>query len=261
MSEKTVVEIKNLCFAYNGKEVLHNINLTVKEKEYLAIIGPNGGGKTTLLKLILGLLKPNHGSVKVFGESPEKHMSSIGYVPQQISVKQGFPISVINTVLMGLVSKNKFGFFYSKEEKEKAVQALKTVEMEDFAEKRISDLSGGQKQRVFLARALVSTPKLLVLDEPTSSIDPHGTFCFFTFLEKLSKDMTIIVVSHDLSLIASKIYSLACVNKKLIYNEKPVLTDEMTELLYGTHDTHSCAVGAYLAEKTHSHENMRVKND
>jgi zinc transport system ATP-binding protein len=250
MSEQKVIEIRNLCFAYNGKEVLHDINLTVKEKEYLAIIGPNGGGKTTLLKLILGLLKPNHGTVKVFGEPPERHMHHIGYVPQQISIKKGFPISVVNTVLMGLTVKNKFGFWYSETDKQKAYDALKTVEMEQFANKKISDLSGGQKQRVFLARALVSNPKLLILDEPTSSIDPHGTFCFFTFLERLSEKMTIVVVSHDLSLVASKIYSLACVNKRLIYNEKPVLTDEMTTLLYGSHDTHSCAVGAYLAEKT-----------
>ena len=251
MNENKVVEIKNLCFAYNGKEVLHNINLTVKEKEYLAIIGPNGGGKTTLLKLILGLLKPNHGEIKVFGKSPGTHTHSIGYVPQQITVKKGFPISVSDTVLMGLTTSKKIGFFHSKSDKEKAVEALKTVEMEDFAHKRISDLSGGQKQRVFLARALISNPKLLILDEPTSNIDPHGTFCFFTFLEELSKKMTIIVVSHDLNLTASKIYSLACVNKKLIYNPEPVLTDEMMELLYGTHNVHSCSVGAYLAEKTH----------
>ena len=254
MKNNIVIEIKNLCFAYDSKEILHNVNLTVREKEYLAIIGPNGGGKTTLLKLMLGLLKPNHGSIKVFGEPPEKHMSSIGYVPQQISVKQGFPISVINTVLMGLVKKNKYGFFYSKEDKEKAVEALKTVEMEMFANKKISALSGGQRQRVFLARALVSNPKLLILDEPTSNIDPHGTFCFFSFLEKLSKIMTIIVVSHDLNLIASKIYSLACVNKKLIYNSEAILTDEMMELLYGTHDTHSCSVGAYLSEKIYNNK-------
>jgi len=251
MNDNKIVEIKNVCFAYNGKEVLHDINLSVSEKEYLAIIGPNGGGKTTLLKLILGLLRPNNGIVKVFGESPEKHTDSIGYVPQQIAIKKGFPISVLDTVLMGLTNVYKIGFFHSKSDKEKAVEALKTVEMEDYIHKRISDLSGGQKQRVFLARALVSNPKLLILDEPTSNIDPHGTFCFFTFLEELSKKMTIIVVSHDLNLTASKIYSLACVNKKLIYNSEPFLTDEMMELLYGAHNIHSCSVGAYLAEKTH----------
>lgn len=244
-----VIELKNVCFSYNGTPVLENVNLSVDSGEFLAVIGPNGGGKTTLLKLVLGVLKPETGSVSIFGKAPREAAGRIGYVPQQLTIKQGFPITVLDTVLMGLSSKKRFGFGYSRVEKEQALQVLSYVNMNTFADKRITELSGGQKQRVFLARALISEPELLVLDEPTSSIDPHGSFCFYTFLEELNKRMAILVVSHNLSLMAANIYSLACVNKELIYHSEPKLTKEMMTLLYGSHDEHSCAVGAYLAEE------------
>lgn len=245
----SVIKLNNVSFSYNGTDVLENINLEVKKGDYLAVIGPNGGGKTTLLKLILGLLKPQKGSITLFDDLPEKAARRIGYVPQQLTIKQGFPITVLDVVLMGLTDKSRFGWGYSSLEKENAYKSLAYVDMKDFGAKRISELSGGQKQRVFLARALVSDPELLILDEPTSSIDPHGTFCFYTFLEKLSKSITIIVVSHNLNLLASDIYSIACVNKNLIHSPQATLTKEMMSLMYGTHDEHSCSVGLYLAEE------------
>ncbi len=255
-----VIELKDVSFSYNGTAVLEDINLVVEEKEYIAVIGPNGGGKTTLLKLILGLLNPQKGEIKVFNQPPNKVYGKIGYVPQHINFKYGFPVSVLDVVLMGITPKFRLKFSYSKKEKEKAYESLDYVGMKNFVNNKIAELSGGQAQRVFLARALVSNPELLILDEPTSSIDPHGTFCFYTFLEELSRKITIMVVSHNLSLVASNIDSIACVNKNLIYTKNSELTPEMMSLMYGTHDEHSCSVGLYLAEEAkHMSEHMAKK--
>jgi zinc transport system ATP-binding protein len=246
-----IIEVDNLSFSYRNEKALDSINLKVQQGEYLAVIGPNGGGKTTLIKLIMGLLKPQEGSIKVFGKSPDQIQGKIGYVPQQIGFLNGMPVSVLQTVLMGLNNRQRLGWRFSKDEVQAAHDALNYVDMESFAQHRISELSGGQKQRVFLARALISKPELLILDEPTSAIDPHGSFCFYNFLEELNKKVTIVVVSHNLNFIASKIYSLACVNRQLIYNNSPVLTPEMMTMIYGSHDEHQCQVGAYLQEELH----------
>lgn len=245
----SIVSIKNLNYSYRHNLALEQINLEIHQGDYLAVIGPNGGGKTTLIKLIMGLLKPDQGEISVFGENPERIQGKIGYVPQQIGYSDGFPVTVMQAVLMGLAEKKRFGWRFSNQEKERALEMLKYVDMEGFHQHKISELSGGQKQRVFLARAMISEPQLLVLDEPTSAIDPQGSFCFYSFLEELNKKVTIIVVSHNLNFIASKIYSVACVNKRLLYSNSPNLTPDMMELLYGAHSEHHCNVGMYLKEE------------
>jgi zinc transport system ATP-binding protein len=243
-----IVSVSGVYFSYNGDFVLENVNLKVKEKDFLMIVGPNGGGKTTLVKMLLGILKPAKGEVKVFGTSPENVLDKIGYVPQKMNNVNDMPLTVLECVLTGL----KSGFFkirYTKNEIKKAEYVLSRVEMDKFKDKKMSELSGGQVQRVYLARALISSPELLILDEPTSNIDPYGSFCFFTTLEEINKEKTIIMVTHNLNLLATKINSVACVNKYLLYNDKPELTKEMMEIMYGIHDEHYCSMGAYVAEE------------
>ncbi len=234
-----LIEVRDLYFKYNNEEfwTLENINLSVKKGDYLIILGPNGGGKTTLLKLMLGLLTPNKGTVSLNIER-----NKVGYLPQYITIKRDFPITVKNVIILGLAKGQKI----SQEFFGEVVEELK---LGDLLEKKISDLSGGQLQRVLLARAVISQPELLILDEPTSNIDPYGTFCFFSYLEKLNGKMTIIMVTHNLGLIMSGAKSVACVNKNLIYMDKPQINQEMIDLMYGIHDAHSCHLGQYLKDE------------
>ena len=253
------IKLEDVCFAYKNKVVLENINLSVKDGDYLAILGANGGGKTTLLKIILGLLKPIKGKVSIMGQEPKKGLKFIGYVPQDSTINKGFPLTVIDAVLMGLENKNFFSIKYKKEDIKLASEALEKVDMITYKSKKMDELSGGQRQRVYLARALISKPKILLLDEPTSSVDPHGTFCFLRFLEELSSTVTILLVSHDLSIVSSRITSLACINKYLYYNAKAEMTPEMFSLILGTHKEHVCSFGEYVKEESEHLTNIRAR--
>ncbi|MFV0421348.1 metal ABC transporter ATP-binding protein [Oleidesulfovibrio sp.] len=255
---QSVIEVQNVSYSYskqftspnieNGL-VLNDVSLTVAAGEYLAVLGPNGGGKTTLFKLLLGLLTPTKGSVKLFGQAPAKVLHKVGYVPQSIVTKPAFPASALDVVMMGFANREGKGLFgrwrHTPQERERAMHCLETVGLEALAQRRISNLSGGQRQRVLVARALVSDPQLLLLDEPTSSIDPQGKFCFYEFLAELRGPMTIVVVSHDLSIAGSAFSSVALVNKALRYNPHPTLTPEMLAMLYGTHDK-TCPMGTFI---------------
>jgi len=210
-----IIEIKNLSFAYEKQKILENISLTVDEKDFLAIIGPNGGGKSTLLKLILGINSVQQGSIKTFGERPQKNLSKIGYVPQNTNVNIDFPIKVIEVVLMGHIGTKQPLFGYAKEEIMCAMGALGQVGMEKFAQKKIGDLSGGQRQRVMIARALCAHPQILILDEPTSSIDVDGQKQIYELLEFLNRTITVIVVSHDISVILEFANKVVHINKRL----------------------------------------------
>lgn len=215
----TVLEIKDLSFAYDKELVLEKINLDVKEKDFLALIGPNGGGKSTLLKLILGINPLQQGTLKIFNQSSTQKLSQIGYVPQNTNVNINFPIKVIEVVMMGVAKKSSFSFGYTKEEISHAMNILKQVGMEDEAQKRVGSLSGGQRQRVMIARALYANPKILLLDEPTASIDVDGQKQIYKLLKELNKSITIIVVSHDLSVILEYATKVAHINKKLSYHD------------------------------------------
>ena len=212
------IEVKNLSFSYDQK-VLEDINLEVKEGDFTVIIGPNGGGKSTLLKLILGILKPQKGEIKVFGRDIEESLNLIGYVPQNTNINVDFPIKVYEVVLMGHIKEKKWGFGYSEIEKSCALHSLREVGMEEFAYKKIGDLSGGQRQRVMIARALCNHPKILLLDEPTANIDIDGQKMIYELLKKLNKDITIVTVSHDLSVILEYASKVAHINKKITFHD------------------------------------------
>ncbi len=227
-----IIEIKDLAFAYGGEAVLEDVNLSVRQEDFTAIIGPNGGGKTTLLKLVLGLLTPVKGTIRVDGKSPQKASPCIGYVPQNVHTNQSFPITAIDVVLMGKLDPKKRLSRRSAANRREALAALERLEMAAYADEKIGMLSGGQRQRVFIARALVARPKLLLLDEPTASIDTKGQADFYRLLKDLNQDITVLVVSHDLLVISRYVKSVACVNKKLHYHDHPEITGDMLETMY-----------------------------
>ena len=210
------VEINNLSVKYNEQLVLNDINFSIEENDFVAIIGPNGGGKSTLLKVILGILTPNTGEVKVFGKEPKKARDLMGYLPQNLDFDRDFPINVFETVLTG----RYHGLFknYTKKDREVVLHALKDVEMQDFKDRQISKLSGGQMQRVFIARAIVKEPKLLILDEPMASIDPEMQNSFYELMSRLKDKMAIVLVSHDVGAVSTHVDKIACLNQKLFYH-------------------------------------------
>ena len=222
----SIIEIKNLSFSYDKQKILENINLSVKEKDFLAIIGPNGGGKSTLLKLILGINPVKDGSIHTFGELPKKNLAKIGYVPQNTNVNTDFPITVIEVVLMGHIGEKRPLFGYAEHEKLCALGALGQVGMEKFANDKIGSLSGGQRQRVMIARALCAHPKILILDEPTASIDVEGQKQIYKLLETLNSYITIIVVSHDISVIMQYANTVVHINKTLSSHDTSSLKKE-----------------------------------
>jgi zinc transport system ATP-binding protein len=229
---ETIVELENVSFTYNGQTVLQDVNLTVAPEDFVAIIGPNGGGKTTLLKLMLGLLKPDTGRIRVLGDSPGEASHQIGYVRQDVHINQSFPITALDVVLMGKLNPRQRWTRHTSKDRRDALQALERMEMAPYAKRKIGELSGGQRQRVFIARALVTRPRLLLLDEPTASIDTKGQAEFFHMLKGLNRDVTIMVVSHDLLVISTYVKSVACVNKRLHYHHQAEITGEMMETMY-----------------------------
>jgi len=210
------VEINHLSIKFNEQLILNDINFSIEEKDFMAIIGPNGGGKTTLLKVILGILTPDEGKVKVFGKDPKKSKDLMGYLPQRLDFDHDFPINVFETVLMGryhgLLKK------YSNQDHKAVTQALKDVEMDELKDRQISKLSGGQMQRVFIARAIVRDPKLLIMDEPMASIDPEMQHSFYELMSRLKNKMAIVLVSHDVGAVSTHVDKIACLNQKLYYH-------------------------------------------
>jgi zinc transport system ATP-binding protein len=244
-----VIQMQGVSFAYNGRPVLSDVDLRVQPGQFLAVVGPNGGGKTTLVKLMLGLLRPRSGSIRVLGQEPPRASRFIGYVPQHTHARSGFPITVLDTALMGVDRSCQARFKPGREAREKALQALARVDMEQHANRLFGELSGGQRQRVLIARALAADARLLILDEPTASIDPHGSFCFFDFLCKMgeARKLSIVAVSHDMSLLTTRISAVAAVNRTVICSTGPQMSKPMLELLYGRHE-HTCAMDDYIAE-------------
>ena len=222
------IDIKDLTFSYSKDIVLDNINLQVEHKDFLAIIGPNGGGKSTFLKLILGVNKLQKGEIKVMGKNPSLNLANIGYVPQNTNINTNFPIKVIDVVLMGHIKdeENKnlkwwekvFNIGYAKSEIACAMGALAQVGMEKYANTKIGSLSGGQRQRVMIARSLCTHPKILLLDEPTASIDVQGQKQIYELLKLLNKTITIVVVTHDISVILNYASKVAHINKTLTFH-------------------------------------------
>ena len=219
MSDVPLIEIRGLDFAYEGgPTVLENVDLVVREGESAGIIGPNGGGKSTLLKLLLGLLTPASGTIRVLGMSPVEARRFVGYMPQYHQLDGAFPILVEEVVLQGTLRRNSWGW-YSAAARQAAAGAMKEMGIANLARRSFAALSGGQRQRVLIARALAGHPKLLLLDEPTANIDPGAEEQFYATLNCLRRSMSILTVSHDLGFVSREIDRVICVNKHVSVHE------------------------------------------
>lgn len=227
-----VIRLEDVWVQYDGLPVLEGINLSLHERDFLGIIGPNGGGKTTLLRVLLGLIKPSRGEVCIFGRSPEEGRRSIGYVPQYTKFDHDFPISVWDVAMMGRLGQRGLFRHYTREDKRVVAEALRQVEMLDFQDRQIGQLSGGQRRRVYIARALASDPKVLLLDEPTASVDSRVLGNIYELLQELNERVTIILVSHDIGVVSSYVKTIACLNHRLIYHASKEITPEMLEAAY-----------------------------
>jgi zinc transport system ATP-binding protein len=232
MKSEEVVSLKDIWVYYDGTSILEGISLSVAQGDFLGIIGPNGGGKTTLLKVMLGLVNPSCGRVSVLGQPPDRSRHHIGYVPQYNLFDRNFPINVRDTVLMGCNGTAGLMKRYNREDRERAQAALKTVGMLSYQNHQIGKLSGGEQQRVFIARALVSRPKLLLLDEPTASVDSSMQTEFYELLVRLKSEMTIIMVSHDITAISIYVDRIACLNRQLFYHGPKEIEAEVLEATY-----------------------------
>lgn len=217
MKKNVAVRLEDVTVEYGDAVVLDGVNLSVFENDFLGIIGPNGGGKTTILKVILGLVKPKKGKVLVFGGTPVENRGMIGYVPQHSHFDREFPATVCNTVMMGRMRGGMFRRF-DDEDARVSAQALKTVDALELKNRQIGSLSGGELQRVMIARALACEPRILLLDEPVASVDRRVESRFYELLVKLNKKMTVVLVSHDIGAVSVYVDKIACVNQKLYYH-------------------------------------------
>ncbi len=231
----TLIKLENVSFSYGGATVVQDIDLDIEQGEFLGIVGPNAGGKSTLLKLMLGLIKPSRGRVTLFGKSPAAGRVKVGYCPQYTQFSRNYPITVEEVVLLGRLGKARVIGGYSKQDREIALSAMRSTEVESIRSKNISELSGGQLQRVLIARALACEPEVLILDEPTANIDQRVEVDIFQLLKQFNERMTIIVVSHDIGFISGYVTRVACLNRTLVCHETSELTGESIEHLYGSH--------------------------
>ncbi len=227
------ISFDQVSFAYGRTNVLEDISVDIETEEFFGLIGPNAAGKSTLLKLMLGLLKPDKGKISVLGKAPGKVCERIGYVPQFPSFPRNFPINVLDVVLLGSVGKRRDVGGFGSRERAIAQEALKVVELAGIAAMPIKDLSGGQMQRMLIARALAGEPEILVLDEPTANIDIQAEENIFTLLKDYNKHMTIIVVSHDIAFISAYVNRVGCLNRTLVCHETKAISGKTIEELYG----------------------------
>ena len=233
MKEEAIISIKNMWAGYESDMVLEDVSFEMFPRDYIGLIGPNGGGKTTLIRVILGLLKPDRGSISVMGEDPKKGRSQIGYVSQFQVEDKHFPINVWDVVSMGRLQRRLFNNLrLTTEDKEEIEQALRETGMLDFRKQNMNELSGGQRQRVFISRALVTQPKLLLLDEPTSSVDSRSSHQLYDLLAELNDHLAILLISHDLTAISTYVKTVGCVNRRLVYQGTKEITNEMLETAY-----------------------------
>lgn len=235
-----IIEINQVSFSYDHDLTLDDITFNIHQGDYLGIIGPNGGGKTTLLKIMIGLLSPLKGSVKLFGQDIKhfKEWNRIGYVPQKlVSMDAQFPATVEEVVSMGLFGKKGLFHFLTADDNNFVNESLRHVDMEQYKTRRIGDLSSGQQQRVFIARALVAKPDVLFLDEPTTGVDIKAQEQFYLLLKKLNRDLniTLVLVSHEIDIVAQETTEVACINRSLIYHGSPkeFINSNMLASVYG----------------------------
>ncbi|MDX9702859.1 MAG: metal ABC transporter ATP-binding protein [Candidatus Auribacterota bacterium] len=234
MSSNPVIQFKNVTFSYGSNRILDNVSLSINSGESVCIIGPNGGGKTTLLKIINGLLQPTGGTVTVFGQSPDQVSCRIGYTPQYIYFDPLFPITVRETVLMGRLGA-KWGGPYTSQDKQAARESLNEMGVIDLEHRLFSSLSGGQRQRVLIARSLSCKPDILLLDEPTANIDAIIAAKLYDTLQRLSARMSILMVSHDISIVSTIFQRVLCVNHNVREHTTEDISDTGLAGIYGSH--------------------------
>lgn len=235
MEPKTAVaELKNVCFSYKTREILHNVNLSIPADSMTAIVGPNGGGKTTLLKLILGMLKPDRGTIELLGNAAHLSRSRVGYVPQKLDIDNQFPVSALDVVRMGFLTPTRSRARGSAS-RQKAMELLQKTHADHIAKQRFSRLSGGERQRVLIAKSLASNPELLVMDEPTANVDPHSEHELYELFQSLNRTIPILFVSHNLNVVSRNVSHVICVNKTAdLHRIQDVLETTFTELYGGT---------------------------
>lgn len=235
MAANPIIQLDNVSFAYERNLVLRDVTFDVLPRELVTVIGPNGGGKSTLLKLLLGLLSPSAGTVRVFGGTPKQARLRIGYMPQYVQLDPQFPISVLDVVLLGrLGPTRRFGPF-RRNDHAAAEQALRAVDLWDLRRRPLANLSGGQRQRALIARALASNPELLLLDEPTANLDFNLQNDFYALLRKLNEHLTVLLVSHDVGFVSREVSRIVCVNREVSVHVSREITGEVIRELYG-HD-------------------------
>lgn len=236
MQTEPAISMRNVSFSYGGAPVLENVDFSIGRREAVCLVGPNGGGKTTLVKLMLGLLTPGRGEVSLFGQPPRRSRRRAGYMPQHVQYDPRFPVSVMDIVLMGRLGQGGLrGLtgWYGHDDRRAAIDALDQVDMAEHQHRPFSTLSGGQRQRVMIARALCCQPELLLLDEPTSSIDTAVEARLIELLEQLNRRMAIVMVSHDLGIVSRLVKRVICVNRRVVSHPTSELTGESIRDLYG----------------------------
>lgn len=233
-----------MTFSYGEVLALENVTVDILANEFIAVIGPNGGGKTTLVKLMMGMLEPDRGDIRVLGGSPWSARQRFGYVPQLTRFDYEFPISVMNVVLMGRLGLGRGVGPFGASDRESATRALEVVGCADLTNRSFSELSGGQSQRVLIARALASEPDILILDEPTANLDPTVQGDFYDLLHELKSQMTVIIVSHDVAFVSKHVDRVVCVNRNVVLHKASALHGDVIETLYGE-------MGVHLVDHAH----------
>lgn len=253
MAPHPILTFDNVSFAFDGAEVLSNATFTAQSHESICIVGPNGGGKSTMLKLMLGLLQPSSGTITILDTDPLKARHKIGYMPQYLQYDQRFPVSVLDVALMGRLSTHRFGL-YSKRDKEITFKALEEMGVANLAKRPFGALSGGQRQRVLIARALACEPELLLLDEPTANVDPAVENEFLEILHDLTGKITVITVTHDLGFVSQLVDRVVCVNRYVKIHPTSEITGEIIQDIYGgdikmvRHD-HCCSEQGHVHDR------------
>ncbi|MCE5302513.1 MAG: ABC transporter ATP-binding protein [Planctomycetaceae bacterium] len=230
-SSTPAISLSHVTFSYGGSPVLEDVTLSIAERAAVSVVGPNGGGKTTLVRLMLGLLTPQRGAVRVFGQSPVRARPRIGYMPQHMQHDPMFPVTVMDIVLMGRLA-GRFGW-PGRADRQAATDALAQVDMDAFSRQSYASLSGGQRQRVLIARALCGHPDLLLLDEPTSNVDSLVEGRLLDLLRRLNRRMTIVLVSHDLGFVSGLVREVVCVNRRVVVHPTSEMTGATIHDLYG----------------------------
>jgi len=233
MSGSPVIELRGVRFSYGDTLVLEDVNLAIEERDFVAVVGPNGSGKTSLLRLLMGMIQPDQGAVRVFGERPERARSRIGYMPQYAQWDLSFPVRVMDVVLMGRLGDRRWLGPFGRRDRQAALRALDEVGMAELRHRSFAALSGGQRQRVLIARALASEPDLLLMDEPTANLDSRVEQEVYELLRQLNRRLTVLLVTHDLGFVSAFVNTVVCVKRTVQVHPTEHIDGELISEIYG----------------------------